>query len=285
MKWELKEVSRNVHEIRADGGNGIPLWVLLISDLHWDNPKCNRTLLKRHLDEAKESNSPIIVVGDSLCLMQGKFDKRSSKDDIRPEHANNRYLDSIVETAANWFEPYKKQLALLCRGNHEESILKHHETDILDRIATTLRDRGGITRTGGYGGFVRFMVSRGHGNSKSLVMYYHHGFGGGGPITQGVIDASRYIMAARADVLVCGHVHQRNRLEIPCVGINDASRIETRSRHFIRCGTYKDEFDDGYGGFHVEKGRGPRPLGGWWMRIMLQGREGKLTSVFQETDS
>ena len=24
--------------------------VLLISDLHWDNPKCDRVTLKRHLD-------------------------------------------------------------------------------------------------------------------------------------------------------------------------------------------------------------------------------------------
>ncbi len=35
----------------------------------------------------------------------------------------------------------------------------------------------------------------------------------------------------------------------------------------IRGSTYKDEYVDGYEGWHTEKGRGPRPLGGWWLRF------------------
>ena len=37
----------------------------------------------------------------------------------------------------------------------------------------------------------------------------------------------------------------------------------------LRCSTYKDEFQDGDHGFHVEKGRGPRPMGGWWLRFRM----------------
>jgi hypothetical protein len=46
--------------------------------------------------------------------------------------------------------------------------------------------------------------------------------------------------------------------------------LHNKTRHYVRCGTYKDEFEDGHAGFHVEKGRGPRPLGGWWQRFSLR---------------
>ncbi len=42
--------------------------VLLISDLHWDNPKCDRALLKKHLDEALAGNHDILINGDLFCL-------------------------------------------------------------------------------------------------------------------------------------------------------------------------------------------------------------------------
>ncbi|NBW22393.1 MAG: hypothetical protein EBR82_82030, partial [Caulobacteraceae bacterium] len=91
----------------------------LISDLHWDNPKCDRALLKKDLDEAVERNALIIVNGDFFCLMQGKGDPRRSKDDIRPEHNKGNYLQAVVEDAVDWFSPYKNNLALIGYGNHE----------------------------------------------------------------------------------------------------------------------------------------------------------------------
>jgi hypothetical protein len=65
--------------------------------------------------------------------MQGKGDPRRSKEDIRQEHNNARYLDSIVNTAVEWFAPYAKNLLMVGYGNHETSIIHHQETDILQR--------------------------------------------------------------------------------------------------------------------------------------------------------
>ena len=72
--------------------NGWELWILLTSDWHWDNPKCDRKTLKRHLDQAKERNAKIIITGDLFCAMQGKYDKRSNKSSLRPEHQTDNYL-------------------------------------------------------------------------------------------------------------------------------------------------------------------------------------------------
>jgi UDP-2,3-diacylglucosamine pyrophosphatase LpxH len=50
---------------------------LLISDIHLDNPKCRRDLLKRHLDQAMEKKAPVFINGDLFCAMQGNKDRRA----------------------------------------------------------------------------------------------------------------------------------------------------------------------------------------------------------------
>ena len=58
----------NVHELQIEGKE---TKIAMLSDLHWDNPKCDRELLKKHLDYCKEHNIPVMVNGDFFCLMQG----------------------------------------------------------------------------------------------------------------------------------------------------------------------------------------------------------------------
>jgi len=67
---------KNVHLFK---NNFDPKKVLLLSDIHWDNPKCDRVLLKRHLDQAMEMDARICMNGDTLCLMQGRADRRRGK--------------------------------------------------------------------------------------------------------------------------------------------------------------------------------------------------------------
>ena len=134
--------------------------ILLISDLHWDNPHCDRQLLKRHLDEAVAGCHDILINGDLFCAMQGKYDGRRSKGDIRPEHNNAKYLDSLVETAAEWFAPYAKNIKVIGYGNHETSILKHCETDLIERLVTLLNaNTKSSIEIGGYGVILKLNLS------------------------------------------------------------------------------------------------------------------------------
>lgn len=80
--------------------------LLLLSDVHWDNPHCDRRKFKQALDKAKERGAKVAIFGDFFCAMQGKYDKRSSKIAIRPEHQTGNYLDSLVDTAAERLPPH-----------------------------------------------------------------------------------------------------------------------------------------------------------------------------------
>ena len=262
----IKRHSRNVHSVDC----GREQEFLLISDLHWDNPKCDRELLKSHLEEAKRRNAKVLVNGDFFCLMQGRGDPRRSKDDIRPEHNNGRYLDSVVDTAAEWFAPYADIMLLVGYGNHETSIIQHQETDILLRFATILNHTcKSEVQVGGYGGVVDIKMNHDSIRSSNFVIHYYHGAGGGGPVTKGIIQDQRILASIEGyDCTWQGHVHELyyhqnilNRYD------RQNRQITQKSVHQVRTATYKEEWGGGYMGFHVERGRGPKPLGGYWLKL------------------
>jgi hypothetical protein len=252
-KWKVIEKARNVHEFRPleTLKHGNEAWILWMSDEHWDHPKCR--------------------LDDTFCAMQGKGDPRGDKGSVREEHWGGNYLDLLVKTAADWYAPWKENIALIGLGNHETSVQKHHETCLVERLCQSLRDKGGITHKGGYSGWVRSMLTGNGTRRYSRRSFYHHGFGGGGPVTKGLIDFNRLAEWNDCDDIICGHVHWKTCVPIVRQRLSDASCLSQDEMYFVRCSTYKDEFEDGFAGFHVEKGRGPRPLGGWWQRFTVKG--------------
>ena len=124
----------------------------MLSDIHWDNPKCDRKLLKNDLDFCLDNSIPIMVNGDFFCLMQGRGDNRRNKSDIRPEHNNAKYLDSIVETAVEWWSPYAPSYSYWL-WKPRTGIIKW-QTDILARFVKMLNLKNNTNvMTGGYGGW------------------------------------------------------------------------------------------------------------------------------------
>jgi hypothetical protein len=68
-----------------------------------------------------------------------------------------------------------------------------------------------------------------------------------------------------------GHVHELYH------HVNVVHRFDVRNKlilqryvNQLRTATYKEEWDGGVGGFHVERGRQPKPLGGYWMDLSVQ---------------
>ena len=270
QRWSFSEVSRNVHRFRVDLPRvGDEQYFLLHSDVHWDNPNCDRTMLKRHLDLALKRNAPVIDIGDFFCAMQGKYDKRSNKADIRAEHQKGDYLDALVRTAANWLEPYAPILTLRGWGNHETAMLKSHETDLTERLVERLRSCGASNvRHGGFSGFIRFSVMLCQTRNNMLTYHYHHGYGGGGPVTRGVIQTNRMaVYLADADIVHTGHTHDAWQVSIQRLRLNFSNIVEQARQLHVRTAGYKEEHGDGYGGWHIERGGPPKPIGAAWLRL------------------
>jgi len=250
-------------------------WFLLRSDAHHDNPDCNQELEKHHLKQAIDRGAGILDFGDLFCAMQGKYDKRSDKAKVRAENQNGSYIDSIVKSAADFYEPYAKNWIVMGRGNHEQSIKARHETDLTERLTSIINDRAGTSiQPGGYTGWVRFsfdIQSRRAGRN----LWYTHGYGGGGPVTEDMIQSSRQrVYIDGADIMCSGHVHRQWHQRFVKLRLSQLGKQERRYGDYVKLPTYKDEYKDGYEGFTVEKGMGPRPIGAWWLRFFWDGNRG-----------
>jgi len=272
----MREIDTNVHiqSLLVNGEGTYERSVLLITDPHWDHPKCDREALKRHLDQAKKHNARVIIAGDLFCVMQGKNDKRSAKDDIRPEHQCEPYFDTVIKDAVEWFKPYAENIDVIGRGNHEQALKKHHEFDILERFEKDLNAAAKPStpvKVGGYGGW--YVLQYKNKRGKTLMSYkikYFHGSGGGSPVTKGTIGHER--MAAyveNADCVLMGHNHNDYESTITKEVLDGHYNIKLKETLMVRTASYKEEYNNQKEGFHAERGGRPKPIGGRWLVLRL----------------
>jgi len=278
MISKIKAVDNVLSVYFDDVSAGWEQWVLLSADRHHDNIHCDRAFEKRHLEQAKERDAIVLDFGDLFCAMQGKYDPRSSMDDIRAEDVGEDYLDRIVSHAARDYAAYAANWLLIGQGNHESNIRKRHGTDLISNLVHRLNaDHGGRCHVGGYGGWVRFMFTA-HGTRRSsIALKYHHGAGGGGAVTRGVIQTNRQaVYLPDADIVVNGHTHDSWYVPLARERLGSTGKVYRDLVHFIRVPGYKDEYNDGSGGFHIEKWGPPKPIGAAWLRLWFDPTPGRV---------
>lgn len=247
---------------------------LLASDIHLDNPKCDRALFARHLNEMQDRNGHALFFGDVLCLMQGKKDRRGGKGDIRPEHLGGNYFDLVFEESAEWLKPWQHRILMMGDGNHETAIVNHQEIDPLENVTRLMRTAGAPTEHMGYQGFVRFVFhKRDGGQVRRCTLFFHHG-AWGGIVTKGTMGGGRYAQVAPdADLVINGHNHERSMVAHPCYRVAENGKVWIEQRWHLQTGTYKQEFS-GTGGWAVERIVMPKSLGGIWLTLRPRKKGG-----------
>jgi hypothetical protein len=223
-----------------------------------------------------KKNARILINGDLFCIMQGLTDRRGSKGQVRPEHVGDDYFDLVNNSAIEFFRPYAHHILMVGEGNHESAVKRKGEFDILARFVYGMNAlTGSNIKLGTYTGWVVFRGTYSKACKSSFKMKYHHGFGGGGVVTKGVIQNQRMDSSTEgADCIWMGHVHEMYHLLSVADGLEHNSstgyRTVQRVRHHIRTSSYKNESSGS--GYHDEKGRPAKPLGGYWMRLTVRER-------------
>lgn len=242
---------------------------LILSDVHFDSPYCDRKLLKALLEEARERNAKTIIMGDWFDAMQGRSDPRASKDELAQEYKVSSYLNRLVETSAAFLEDYKDSVIVITEGNHDSAIRRKLEADLLMWLGEKIN-----THVMGYAGFMIFRFSdKGSGsNRRGKTMFFHHGSGGGGIVTKGAMRAQREAAWVHADIFVGGHIHEGWRMQAKRLELTKSLKAVTVDMLHVCIPALKDEFDL-TGGYHVEKGRPPKPIGGMWIRFYHNPRK------------
>lgn len=260
MTYQVERTSDEVLTIRHnDVSAGWEQRYLLISDVHFDSPHCDRKLLTKHLEQAKGHGAGVLCIGDLFDVMQGKNDRRGSKGQVRPEYQVDNHFDVIVDDMADYFAAYEEWIVMFADGNHETAIRRNLETDLLERLCKQLG-----TQHMGYSGFIRLMFQGATGNRSTRRLYFHHGSNGGGFVTKGVTQVTRRAASIDADIFVSSDIHEAWEVENVMVKMTDSGRITLATQYHVQLPTYKQEYHM-QGGYHIEKGRPPKPLGGYWM--------------------
>ena len=260
---------RQFREERILKPNEVTTVGLLLSDVHFDSTKCDRDMLKGHLDKALALKASVYIFGDWFDLMQGMYDPRRSYSSLRPEYKSITYLDDVINDAVEFLDPYKEVLAMVGRGNHETNIEKRLSTSPIDRLVGAL---GGGIMAGPYSGWVQLVYSRNannHGGRHQRMLHFHHGYGGNAPRSKGVLNVDLDQKEwPDADVIVSGHTHQKWHVPMSVERITDRLKTYEDTVHHLKLGSYKKL--DRFAGWEVEKGFQQPRLGGWWMDAELR---------------
>jgi UDP-2,3-diacylglucosamine pyrophosphatase LpxH len=282
--WSIDTDARAVPTLRADVKSDQQLNVLYLGDLHWDHAQCDRAGLRSVLDQAVERDAVIVLLGDNLCLMQGRDDRRSGKDALRPEHKTDAYFSTVVDDFAEWYAPYADRTWFTLEGNHESAVRKHHEIDITRMWVSRLNAAGATIQYPGYASYARVLVNY-YSRRGSVRFFAHHGHGGGGEVTRGTIQAQRRaVLYPDANWIISGHVHSSYQVDHEQFRMNDAGKPFVAVQTHLSVGSWKPEFGDGTGGWHVEKGRGPRQASGWWCRVSASSARG-IRYAFEKAEA
>ena len=84
-----------------------------------------------------------------------------------------------------------------------------------------------------------------------------------------------------ADVIWTGHVHELHHhldmaeqlVSVRGIGDSDLYEISHKQVHHVTTSGYKEEYGDGSGGYHIEKGRPPKPIGSYWMHSVIYRKQ------------
>lgn len=242
--------------------------LLCISDAHIDNKKSDVKLMQSHMAEAKKRGSWIIFNGDTFCAMQGKWDKRADQDQLRPELHGNNYLDKLVQYAESILEPYAENILLIGHGNHETSIIRHHQTSLIDRLIQGLKkNKKCQSDVGAYMNHIQIgfqgKTSKQTVIPKTLTAY--HGAGGGAFVTKGSIDLARMAQSLPDSHIVwIGHKHNELTRTEPRTRINAMGTIYHDEQFGFMTPGYKS-WDDEAMGWEIERSPHPKPIGAAWL--------------------
>lgn len=265
---DLLRKSRTVHRVDCNvERRGGYEHFLFISDIHYDSVKCDRDLLHRHLDEARELGAGVFIFGDLFDLMQGRFDPRGNYADLRPEYKSCTYVDEVIQDVGEKLSKYADVIKFISKGNHETNIEKRMMVSPIDRVAQIINAAGGRVEVGGYAGWLCVNAHRNNSGKRRFNVHYHHGYGGGAKRSKGVlgidIDQKDF---PDADLILRGHDHQKWYHPVTIDRITAQCKLEKRSVHHMRLGSYK-KLGDRYAGWATEKNFSTPRLGGWWAKL------------------
>ena len=249
-----------IYTYRIEYKYGDTIKIKPLFDVHYGNKNCDITALKNYLKENNDENTYILGGGDtldSIIVPDKRYRKSMDSTD------SDSIIDDQIEGISEILLPYKDRIIGLARGNHERVIIQKCGTNPIKRLCEKLD-----TKDLGYSGLLKLRLSGDGGGGRTVVIRYHHGWGGGSR-TQGA-DLTKYskdLLYWQADIFLYDHVHRRQADRVPRLAYI-GKELKSRPLIICICGTFLKTYTAGPDStYSEEKGYPPTEIGGLIVNI------------------
>jgi len=259
-------IKQDVKIIRADLRKHDFIYLLPLSDFHWDEPQTDRDAIRGYVNwVAEHENAYTILNGDLLTLLgirrgygdlYEKGEPAGMIELMSPDMAKNELVELL--------KPIRKKILAVCSGGHELSnMYSVCGTDVTYGICRDLGIENLYARDGG----VLLIKTKAISESDKLFFSVLFTHGWGGARTRGAkLRKAEYLAEAAEgmDMIVISHDHTQNvtRRNVLTVPFWNSERPEFRRVLLISTGAFR-----GYSGYPFRSGYQPADLGTPRVRI------------------
>ena len=240
---------------------------------HFDSARSDVDMIARHMQQAVDEGAPILKMGDTFDACGGRYDPRRTPEGVRQEFVGPDYLDRLVNGYATFAAPYARNIALMGRGNHELSIMKHCDTDLISRTAERLRQEGSPVITTGIGTWLICRMYVTSTTKVSIPIWLFHDNAKVGGAAKGVAGALRRgAVLPEAAVVITGGGHNEWQTTVARERLNERTgRIYRDEQIHFSTSTYRHDWspEGPKPSWHSQEGRNPRPIGGSWLELSI----------------
>jgi len=261
-----------------------PIEIAVYGDVHFEAEGCDHKALKSSLKEDGQHKRYLLFPGDLFDLILPNDLKRFRPSALKwiitdpntGRHRDTRdrkdaIVDMLVNDAYKLLKPYASRILGIGFGNHERSYIKRGYSDPIAGLITQLNKH--TTKDAriahlGYSAFLRLVIQpqqhKQRGGTRSITLYYHHGWGGGARTRGATITKYwKHLADYGADIGVYAHDHKSQldssiRFEL----IGRPPRVKAKKRLLVLAGTFLRTISDGVDpSYGEEKGYAPENIG------------------------
>ena len=214
--------------------------IVPLGDVQYGNVNTDLDKFKEMIKWIKnEPNCYTILMGDmceGITIADKRFDILSVYPNLRDR------IDDIAmaeyQEMRDLLKPIKDKILCALRGNHGETLRKHHGVDFDGWLCKEL----GITNAG-YMSFLRIKIDDVH--ASPVTFFLQHGFMASrkkGAKVNGIEDLAA---GFDADVFLLGHSHELNVSSNAYLYMDSRGNLAEKVRYFGHCGSFLKSYKQG----------------------------------------
>ena len=219
-----------------------PIQIMPLFDIHLGAEACDEDKLRESIARVANTSRMYVIGGGDYAEYIAKSDKRF---DVRSLASWMIDKDALADPAlaqtdriVSYLRPVAHKSLGMISGNHEASMSKYYERDILGEICRGIGRRDLMM---GYEGWIilNFWANKSEAPPDHTIrIRVHHGYGGGRSEGAPMNAMQMMMLTHEADLVLMGHIHKRGVANPVMVEYIENGVPKYRIRKGMYCGTY-----------------------------------------------